>query len=82
MNDKTMEELFEINVKLETAQTMAGHLYNMIDDAKTDTLDKCALFYSCNQNAILALLSVIIDYVATANAVLDKVQNTNITEAE
>lgn len=82
MNDKIMNKLFDINAKLETVQTTAGHLYNIIEDAETDTHEKSAVFLACNQSTILALLSVIIDYVATANAVLDKVQNTNITEAE
>ena len=82
MNDKIMNKLFDINAKLETVQTTAGHLNNIIEDAETDTHEKNAVFLACNQNTILALLSVIIDYVATANAVLDEVQSTNITEAE
>lgn len=31
-----MNKLFSANGKLETVQTTASHLYNMIGDAKTD----------------------------------------------
>ena len=40
MNDKIMNKLFDINAKLETVQTTAGHLYNIIEDAETDTHEK------------------------------------------
>ena len=52
----------------------------MIGDAKTDAQEDCAVFFHTNQNTILALLSVIIDYVNDANTILDEVQNADITE--
>ena len=79
LNDM-MNKLFSANGKLETVQTTASQLYNMIGNAKTDAQEDCAVFFHTNQNTILALLSVIIDYVNDANTILDKVQNADVTE--
>ena len=79
LNDM-MNKLFSANGKLETAQTTASHLYNMIGNAKTDAQEDCAVFFHTNQNTILALLSVIIDYINDANTILDEVQNADVTE--
>lgn len=52
----------------------------MIGNAKTDAQEDCTVFFHTNQNTILALLSVIIDYVNDANTILDEVQNADVTE--